>query len=200
MKDIAKFEVEYDTSLENAALQERGVFLRKFPVHSLGSLTLEEYVVGHQEPSFCNLVESGSKDWANIQGATSNKFGIYFGRTKSDDERKYRFTRKFGKTKEEAFAAVKAALLDLVALGGAEQPDFAAIDANPLSQMFKAKIISLYYPERFLAVCSSDHLKMLAEIIGYGEHLPSSQIQNLLLETKRDNPATRRWSEPKCQA
>ena len=200
VKDISKFEAEYDTSHENAALQARGAFLRKFPLSSLANVTLENYVVGHHEPSFCNLVESGSKAWANIQGATSRKFGIYFGRTKSDPERKYRFTEKFGDTAEEAFAAVKAALLDLVALGGAEQPDFAAIDANPLSQMFKAKILSLYYPERFLAVCSSEHLEMLAEIMGYGEGVLSSQIQNLLLETKQGDPATRMWSAPKFMA
>jgi hypothetical protein len=89
-------------------------------------MTLDEYVVGHHDPSFCNLVESGTKAWANIQGATSFKFGIYFGKTKSDPTRKYRFTEKFGTTEKDAFAAVKAALLDLVALGAKESPDFAA--------------------------------------------------------------------------
>jgi hypothetical protein len=67
---------------------------------------------------------------------------------------------------------VKAALLDLVALGATDHPDFAAIGANPLSQMFKAKILSLYFPERFLAVCSSEHLEMLGEIMDFPEGLP----------------------------
>jgi hypothetical protein len=66
---------------------------------------------------------------------------------------------------------VRAALLDLVALGATKNLDFAAIDANPLSQMFKAKILSLYYPERFLAVCSSEHLEMLGEILGFPGNL-----------------------------
>ena len=200
MKDIAKFEAEYNTSHENAALQARGVFIHKFPIHSLGALTLRAYVVGHHEPSFCNLVESGSKAWANIQGATSRKFGVYFGRTKSDPARKYRFAERFGNTPEEAFAAVRAALIDLVALGGANQPNFAAIDANPLSQMFKAKILSLYYPERFLGVCSSEHLALLADKLGFAHGMPSSQYQNLLLKAKRADPAARTWSEPKFMA
>jgi hypothetical protein len=163
-------------------------------------LTLYEYVVGHHDPSFCNLVESGTKAWANIQGATSFKFGIYFGRTKSDPTRKYRFAEKFGATEKDAFAAVKAALLDLVALGAAGSQDFTAIDANPLSQMFKAKILSLYYPERFLAMCSSEHLEMMAEIMNFPKGLPFSQYQNLLLEVKRENPTTRKWSEPTFMA
>lgn len=200
LKDLSKFEAEYDSSHEDSALQTRGLFIRKFPLHSLDKLTLDEYVVGHNDPSFCNLAESGTKAWANIQGATSFKFGIYFGKTKSHPTRKYRFTDKFGTNVKEAFAAVKAALLDLVALGATSRPDFAAIDSNPLSQMFKAKILSLYFPERFLAVCSSEHLEMLGEIMGFSEGLPFSQYQNLLLEAKRGDPTTRKWSEPKFMA
>jgi len=200
VKDIAKFEAEYDSSHEDAAMHRRGAFIRKFPADSLAKLTLEEYAVGHQTPSFCNLVESGTKAWANIQGATSFKFGIYFGRTKSDPERKYRFAEKFGSTEAQAFAAVRSALLDLVALGGAEVPDFSAIDANPRSQMFKAKILSLYYPDRFLAVCSSEHLEMLATALGLPEDSASSYIQHALIEAKRGNPVTRAWSEPKFMA
>ena len=161
---------------------------------------MDEYIVGHQEPSFCNFVESKTKAWANIQGATSRKFGIYFGRTKTDPHREYRFTEKFGKTKEEAFESVKAALLGLVELGSKLSPDFVAIDANPISQMFKAKILSLYFPERFLAVCSSEHLEMLGSITGFQDGLPYSQYQNLLLEAKGNDKWTRLWSEPKFMA
>ena len=189
VKDLAKFEAEYDTSHQDSALQTRGLFIRKFPVHSLDKLTLDEYVVGHHDPSFCNLVESGTKAWANIQAAPSFKFGIYFGRTKRDPTRKYRFTEKFGTTEKDAFAAVKAALLDLVALGAADSPDFRAIDANLLSQMFKAKILSLYYPERFLAMCSSEHLQKIAEIMGFRKtcHSVNTRIfcSKLSAETRR---------------
>jgi hypothetical protein len=200
MKDLVKFETQYDSSHEDTALQTRGLFLQKFPLHSLDKLTLEHYVVGHGEPTFCNMVESGTKAWANIQGATSFKFGIYFGKTKSDPTRKYRFAEKFGTNEKDAFTAVKAALLDLVALGAAPSPNFAEIDTNPLSQMFKAKILSLYYSDRFLAVCSSEHLDMLGEIMGFDANLPRSQYQNLLLKAKRGNTTTAKWSEPKFMA
>ncbi len=66
--------------------------------------------------------------------------------------------------------------------------------------MFKAKILSLYYPERFLAVCSSEHLEMLGDMMGLPEGLPYSQYQNLLLEVKRRDKTTRKWSEPKFMA
>ncbi len=84
MKGIKKFVAEYDTSHEDAALNARGRFVTAFPPNALDSLTLDQYVVGHGTQTFCNLVESGTKSWANIQGANSFKFGVYFGRTKSD--------------------------------------------------------------------------------------------------------------------
>jgi len=41
VKDIPKFEAEYDSSHEDSALQTRGQFIRKFPISSLQKLTLD---------------------------------------------------------------------------------------------------------------------------------------------------------------
>lgn len=97
-------------------------------------------------------VEVKTRYWSAIQGATAFKFGIYFGRVKSDSQEKYQFT---------VFAAVKG-VTELVREGAQNKHDFAVIDGNPLSSMFKAKILSLYFPGRFLAVCNPDHLDLLA--------------------------------------
>lgn len=157
-------------------------------------------MIGHQKPTFCAYVEAKTRSWANIQGSTADKFGIYFGKTKTDPNKIYRFTRKYGETKDEAFRAVKAALLELVRLGGEENINFPAIDANPLSQMFKAKILSLYYPEHFLNVCSAEHLAMLGNELGFSEDLPASEYQHLLLQAKLSHPTTRNWRNPKFMA
>jgi hypothetical protein len=200
MKDIAKFDAEYNSFHEDVARRTRGVFRKKFPVESLKSMTLDDYVVGHRDASFCKLVEFGTRAWAGIQGANAFKFGIYYGKEKHDPELRYRFSQKFGSSQNEAFANVKRALLNLVDLGARDEPDYGAIDMNPLSQMFKAKILSLYYPKRFLAVCSAEHLKLLAKELGFERGLPASKYQNLLLAAKRREPATRSWSEPKFMA
>jgi hypothetical protein len=158
---IDKHNRDFDASFEAAAAQQRGAFLAAFPLRKLGKLTIDEYVIGKGLPSFCAYVEPKTALWANILGATSLKFGIYFGKTKSDALRRYRFVEsKFGHSKEEAFAAVKEALLKLVKDGSALR--FEEIDRNPLSQMFKAKILSLYFPDKYLNVCSSEHITDLA--------------------------------------
>lgn len=99
--------------------------------------------------TFCDYVEVKTRSWAIIQGATAFKFGIYFGKTKSDRTQKYRFTGKFGTTEEGAFAAVKQALLDLVQKGAENTPDFSALDENPLSQMFKPRFSACIFRNAF---------------------------------------------------
>ena len=199
-KQLHEFVSNYKISQQDIAEQVRGKFLNDFPLKALKDIELDEYVIGLQKPTFCDQVEAKTRPWANIQGATSNKFGIYFGKTKGDPKKIYRFTKKFGKTKAEAFRAVKAALLDLTCLGAAPTLDFAAIDKNPLSQMFKAKILSLYFPDRFLNVCSSDHLEHLGIELGFDENLFSSEYQHLILTAKYSNSTTKDWRNPKFMA
>jgi hypothetical protein len=107
----------------------------------------------------------------------------------------YRFTQKFGETKKEAFDEVKEALLNLVKAGKSKK--FSEIDENPLSQMFKAKILSLYFPELYLNICSSEHLEQIALEMGISERQFVSEYQHLLVEKKLANQITKDWSNPK---
>lgn len=180
---------------EDQAAQQRGAFLRAFPLSSLPEMTVDHYVIGKGTPTFCAYVEPLTKLWANILGATAFKFGIYHGKTKSDPTHRYRFVeRKFGSSKSAAFAAVKDALLRLIKDGRALH--FEAIDKNPLSQMFKAKILSLYFPDRYLNICSREHISDLSSEVGRKDGWVSEQ-QHYLLEAKLANPLSRHWSNPK---
>jgi len=160
-------------------------------------LTLDSYVIGHKTPTFCAYVEAKTRNWAVIQGATSFKFGVYYGVTKADKKAGYRFTQKFGKTRDEAFKNVKKSLCDLVQLGAESNLNFKAIDGNQLSQMFKAKILSLYYPDKFMNVCSREHLKLLGQELGLGEERYISEFQNGLARLKEADSYVREWSNPK---
>ncbi len=193
--ELRVFEQSYDTSREDQALSSRGQFLRDYPLGRLKKLTVDDYVIGRGTASFCAHVEAKTKAWANIYRATSFKFGIYFGRTKSEPARQYRFSSKFGENKNQAFGAVKAALLDLVKAG--QTKDFSGIDNNPLSQMFKAKILSLYFPDLYLNVCSAEHLEYLASDLRISEQPFVSQYQHLLVQKKQHNLIAKNWSNPK---
>lgn len=193
--ELLAFDKDFDTAYEDAAVNVRGEFLRAYPLNRLKDITLDEYVIGKGTASFCARVEAKTKAWANIQGATSNKFGIYYGKTKSDPEKKYRFTRKFGTTKKEAFDAVTVALLALIAAG--KSKNFQKIDENPLSQMFKAKILSLYFPGIYLNVCSSEHLEQIASELYLPDGAFISEYQHLLYKEKLKSKIAKDWSNPK---
>jgi hypothetical protein len=191
---LREFDMEFDSSFEDVAAQSRGAFLREFPVSRLKRLTLNDYVIGKGTPTFCAYVEAKTKPWANILGATAIKFRVYFGKTKSDEKKQYRFVKKF-KTKEQAFATVKKNLLELIDAGRSQR--FSDVDAIPFSQMFKAKILSLYFPDKYLNVCSKDHIRDLASQLDIPGGKSVSEQQHLLLQAKLQNRITKDWSNPK---
>ncbi|EID0034480.1 DUF3883 domain-containing protein [Vibrio alginolyticus] len=194
-KIIKKFLSEFDENDASKALASRGDFLRKFPLESLSQLSLDDYVIGKGTASFCAMVEAKTKGWANIQGATASKFGIYYGKKKGDPHEKYRPSKKFGSTPNEAFASIKKSLVDLIELG--EKLDFKGIDQNPFSQMFKAKILSLYFPESYINICSEDHILDFAQEFGLPDDRYISEYQHLIIKEKLSNPDTKEWSNPK---
>jgi hypothetical protein len=195
--ELFEFDEAYKTEYEANALYARGLFLETFPRDSLQQLTLNDYVIGLKRPTFCTFVEVTTRYWARITGATAFKFGIYFGRTKSDPKKMYRFATKFGESGASAFSRIKESLLSLIEEGSKQNPNFEAIDNNPLSPMFKAKILSLYFPSKFINICSNEHLLELASIFELPEDLYLSQTQHELLSFKKENSITRGWSYPK---
>jgi hypothetical protein len=193
--ELLTFSDKFNTRYEDAAVSVRGEFLRAHPLNHLKGITLDEYVIGRGTPSFCAWIEAKSEAWANIMGATAFKFGIYYGKTKSDPEMKYRFSQKFGASKKEAFDNVKEALLSLIESGKLE--DFEKIDINPLSQMFKAKILSLYFPEIYLNICSAEHIREVAIKLELPYCAYTSEYQHSLYEEKLKSKVTKDWSNPK---
>lgn len=137
----------------------RRQFVRHFSVDRLARMTKEEYVVGlgrGEQVTFCYGIERQLDALGRILGANAFKFGVYFGQTKSDPTDEYRFTKKFGETVDQAFSAVRASVVELIAAG--EMNDLAAIAANRLSPMFKGKILSTYFEDVYLNVFSEEHL------------------------------------------
>ena len=194
---LRRFDKEFDTSYEDEAAQTRGAFVKAFPLKRIPVLNLDDYVIGKGTPSFCTHVEAKTKLWAKIFGATAFKFGVYYGRTAPDARKMYRSAeRKFGSNVNDAFSNVKDSLLKLVKSG--RRLRFEDIDRNPLSQMFKAKILSLYFPDKYLNVCSKESIEALATKIGIAEDIAVSEKQHLLLEAKRRDPIARDWSNPKA--
>lgn len=77
------------------ALRER--FVNKFTPEFIKDMPIELYAIGNKEAgrgNFCYILERKFRDLGSIVGATAFKFGVYYGKTSSEPEEKYRFAKK----------------------------------------------------------------------------------------------------------
>jgi hypothetical protein len=171
------------------AEQLRAEFVVDYPPKRIPNLVLDDYVIGKgpDHRSFCYRLEREMDSLGRILGATAFKFGIYFGHTKSDATNCYRFALHWGSNPDEAFAAVKQAIVDL--LQAAAKGDSAAIAANALSPMFKGKILFIYYPDQFAPIYSEEHLHhFIAELDLSGSFECGADMQRALMDYRATWP------------
>jgi hypothetical protein len=176
------------------AEQLRKDFVSDYPSKRIPSLPLDDYVIGKgaNNRSFCYRLEREMDSLGRILGATAFKFGVYFGRIKSDPADKYRFRPHWGKTVDQVFAAVKQAIVDL--LQAADKDDFDAIAGNKLSPMFKGKILFLYHPDQFAPIYAWPHLEhFITELDLDGAFECEADMQRALMDYRST------WPELKAQ-
>lgn len=159
--------------------KERKKFLRKFPKEKMMGLNLHQYIVGKKsKESFCYCLENTLQRLGNIHGSTSIKFGIYFGKTKSDSTIKYRFASRFGDNETEAFENVKKSIVQLLTFASSDNSS--GIRKNQLSPMFKGKILATYYPEKFLNIYADKHLDYFLDKL----EIPSGDVEDEISKRK----------------
>lgn len=178
----------------------RQAFVNYYTLRRIRTMPLDTYAIGNNLPddgyNFCYTIERELDKLGRTIGANAFKFGVYFGRTKSDSEYKYRHTKKFGNTYREAFANVKNAIVKLIVDGNDENLD--EIIKSPISPMFKGKILSTYYPERYLNVFSDYHLEyFLTQLnIDTKELIWSDPVlkREALVDYKNQDSVMKSWS------
>lgn len=180
--------------------QLRADFVRFFNNRRLEEMRIDEYVIGmgaaEEGYNFCYTLERQLEGLGRIIGATAIKFGIYYGRTKSDQSNEYRFSSKWGNTARGAYTGVRNSIIQLIDAGRNE--DISAIVENQLSTMFKGKILATYFPDRYLNIFSDRHLNYFliqldldTEALIYGDTVYKRET---LLEFKKSDPVMKHWS------
>jgi len=181
------FQVEYK---ELRSLVNK--FTKDYSIETIQSLTLDEYVVGKGDQTFCNRIENELNDWGNIHGATASKFGVYYGKRGADQDKEYRIGKKaFGSNIDIAFENIKSSIVELIE----NEENYELLKKNLISPMFKGKILSLYHPTKFLNIYSANHLNYFINILGLVNN-SSSEIekQRALLEFKNNDSVMQSWT------
>lgn len=165
-------------------------FLDRWPEENVRQMSLEQYVDVGNKGTFTYWVETKMRPLGSIKGTYSWKFGIY--RRKDPSKRSQRFSNdeiytwlpKFGSDRAAAFAAVKTALLQIIAY--AQTGEFAKVDAIPIPDWFKWKVASLYSNERLVPIFKRDVLTRIAAAFGMfsPQNAKISTIQALLISKK----------------
>jgi len=138
---------------------DQKAFIERFPLRELKNMTLEQYAIGTTEHSFCYWLEF-KKIGFGIGGGNSSKFGIY--RKNKDGNLVY--ATGFGEHRkilddnnaELYFKQLLAGIL--MALDFAESDQVGRIRELkiPLWNMVLQKILTNYYPDKFLSMGSPD--------------------------------------------
>lgn len=133
-------------------------------------LKKEQYALGlGNKDVFCNWMENKLRGYGSLKGGSSSVFGIWYGtRNKGAAPIGYQCIKKYENSPfdiDKSFEAIKKDLLELLIAG--EYEDYQKIDNNKLANIFKSKILSVYYPEKYLCIFKKEHLiniKNLLEI------------------------------------
>ncbi|WP_207625679.1 DUF3883 domain-containing protein [Niastella populi] len=159
---LREAQVSFENSMEKvmearAPLHEiREQFIRYFTPARINQMQIQDYALGYSKPetgfNFCYGIERQLDGLGRIRGSRAPKFGIYF----SSRDQRLLITKKWGAIEEIAFPKIKQAIIDIIAAGN--RNDLEAIANNPLSPMFKGKILATYFPDTFLNVFSEEHL------------------------------------------
>ena len=169
----------------------RAEFVKIFDRKKLEAITIDEYSLRTgddiSQRSFCYWVETKLRGLGSIQGGTSMKFGTYFGLHKPDTDLKRRWANWTG----QDFETIRQALLGLYDAG--ETEDIEAIKNNPLSPMFKGKLLSLYFPHRYLNIFTEVHLHHFLNKLSI-PYKPSDDpviLRELLMAYRKSSPQYR---------
>jgi Protein NO VEIN, C-terminal len=175
--------------------RERRGFIKRFPASRIRTLTLDRYKVkSDRKNSFCYCLETKLQGLGDMHGATAFKFGIYYGKERSDPTEGYRWRPHWGNNRTTVFENVRIAIVRLLDAG--KRGDNAAIKTNELSPMFKGKILATYFPDKFLNIFARGHLEFFLDNLGipYGEKDNEVDERKLIMDFKNHDAVMSKWT------
>ena len=170
-------------------------FQERWSLEKVRNMTLEEYtgLGGANRDDFTYWIESKLDKLGSIWGGSGFKFGIYKRNAKDIKEngqgfiytKDYAWLKKYGETKDEAFAKVKSYIIKIIELSQQNQLD--KIDKIDLGHSYKWKIAFHYQnieDMKIVCIFSNNVLQKIAKGENLGDNLSTAQIYEKLLGDK----------------
>ena len=113
-----------------------------------------------------------------------------------EDVKEVERNNQFGDNYKDAFKTLRTALLNLLKDGA--KKDYTAIKNNPINSSIKAKILAMYYPDKYMNVYSLKHLDYYLTTLGLNtKELMKSDVlykREALVDFKNEDDDMKNWS------
>lgn len=194
-------EYPYDSFCDDIKkdIQAREKFIDKFEIDNIMKMNLDEYAIGRANLSpngketFCYLIERSMQNLGDMRGSTVQKFGVWY----SANEQQYKHTDRFGGNVNEAFEKIKKEIYSLLVC--ASNNDYDGIDKCKIARVFKGKILSTYFPEKYICIFKEEDIdKFLNALdIRYDVHQVDTleKKKALLQKYKNENSLFSKYSD-----
>lgn len=193
---------EYQATIEKYKETEKRIeklrlkFTNDYKIKQIIDLKLEEYVVGMgKKDTFCYRIETELDELGDIHGSPAIKFGVYFGIRGGDKKPKYHVSEsKYGKNPNKALEIIKEQIINLLIDGGNQE--YEKIRKSLISPMFRGKILSTYYPDKYISIFSEEHLNYFLNKLEVDFSINEDDLdkQLKLMNWKASNSVSVKWS------
>lgn len=189
-------------NLSNLQVYEnmRKQFVSDYAIEEIPKLSLEEYLIGKagvgSSDTFCRRMRYDLQGLSSMGNVRFDIFGIYY-----DANGHYAlsktFKNMFGNDFKSAFKYIKNEMVSL--LKAASEDDYKGIITNRLNSSFRYKLITVYFPEKFIPVVTNSVLKEYCYRVGLSINPNDPMIyRNIDLKAWKDrNPELSKWSNDK---
>lgn len=187
---------EYEQK-EKPLEKTRKKFVSDYSVDVISRMDIWEYVSGlktsglkNNYKTFCYRIELELKDMGDFRGARVPKFGVYYSvqRRKLESD-----VKRFGADIDIAFADVKKTICTLLQSG--KNDDYEKILSLPLYKTYKYKILSVYYPNKYMCIFNENHVDEFLEALNIQcKNASMLDKQKKLMNWRSNNEKTKQWS------
>ena len=186
---------QFDVNAAKERLAELNVkreeFVNHFTPDHIAKMSIDEYVIGWgktDKPNFSYDLEWTLSGLGSFRGGSSAKFGVWYNKEKKT----YLHLKKYADY-NVAYNDVRQNILSLLEAGG--QDNIQSIIDNPLSLTFKGKILSVYYPTKYINIFKDEHLDFFLDGFGVETDVDTEEEKRMLLaEVKKKYSVFNDWS------
>ncbi len=176
------------------AICDREQFVNDYPVTKIKKLKLADYMIAPEgygrTDTFCYRIRYGLRAVSSMGNATPDIFGIYL-KGGTEVQLNKTLQKDYENDIKAAFKFVCSEIVKLIEAAGID--DYDAIEKCSLNSLFKYKLVSIYYPDKFIPVGARKTLDAYCECLGIKTEKKGIEKNQELLAWKNAYPITQNW-------